>query len=34
LDDIENRLAKQEAVTRRAGLVIQQFLNLVNSDSP
>lgn len=34
LDDIETRLAKQEAVTRRAGLVIQQFLNLVNSDSP
>jgi general secretion pathway protein A len=34
LDDIENRLAKQEAVTRRAGLVIQQFLNLVNSDTP
>ncbi|HKQ10120.1 MAG TPA: XrtA/PEP-CTERM system-associated ATPase [Rhizomicrobium sp.] len=34
LDDIENRLAKQEAVTRRAGLVIQQFLNLMNSDSP
>jgi general secretion pathway protein A len=34
LDDIETRLAKQEAVTRRAGLVIQQFLNLVNSDTP
>lgn len=34
LDAIEDRLAKQEAVTRRAGLVIQQFLNLVNSDTP
>jgi putative secretion ATPase (PEP-CTERM system associated) len=34
LEDIEKRLAKQEAVTRRAGLVIQQFLNLVNSDTP
>ncbi|MEO8301785.1 MAG: XrtA/PEP-CTERM system-associated ATPase [Rhizomicrobium sp.] len=34
LDDIETRLAKQEAISRRAGLVIQQFLNLVNSDTP
>jgi putative secretion ATPase (PEP-CTERM system associated) len=34
LDDIEVRLAKQEAISRRAGAVIQQFLNLVNSDTP
>ena len=34
LDAIEDRLAKQEAITRRAGTVIQQFLNLVNSDTP
>jgi type II secretory pathway predicted ATPase ExeA len=34
LDDIEGRLVKQEAFTRRAGLVIQQILNLVSSDAP
>jgi general secretion pathway protein A len=34
LDAIEDRLAKQEALTRRAGMVVQQFLNLVNSDTP
>jgi len=34
LDDIEGRLTKQEAMTRRAGLVVQQFLNLMNSDTP
>jgi len=34
LDAIEDRLAKQEAMTRRAGQIIQQFLNLVNSDTP
>jgi type II secretory pathway predicted ATPase ExeA len=34
LDDIEGRLVKQEAFTRRAGMVIQQFLNLVSSDAP
>jgi general secretion pathway protein A len=33
LDDIEGRLTKQEAITRRANLVVQQFLNLVNSDT-
>ena len=34
LNGIEDRLAKQEAMTRRAGQVIQQFLNLVNSETP
>jgi general secretion pathway protein A len=34
LDEIEGRLTKQEAMTRRAGLVVQQFLNLMNSDTP
>jgi hypothetical protein len=33
LDNIEERLTKQEAFTRRAGSVIQQFLNLVSSDA-
>jgi hypothetical protein len=32
LDDVEERLAKQEAFTRRAGQVIQQLLGLLNSD--
>jgi hypothetical protein len=34
LDDIEERLVKQETFTRRAGMVIQQILSLVNSDAP
>ncbi len=34
LDDIEGRLARQEAFTRRAGIIIQQFLTLVSSDAP
>jgi general secretion pathway protein A len=33
LDDIEERLVKQEAFTRRAGMVIQQILSLVSSAS-
>ena len=32
LDDVEQRLGKQEAFTRRAGQVIQQLLGLLNSD--
>jgi len=32
LDGVEDRLAKQEAFTRRAGQVIQQLLGLLNSD--
>jgi hypothetical protein len=32
LNDVEERLAKQEAFTRRAGQVIQQLLGLLNSD--
>jgi putative secretion ATPase (PEP-CTERM system associated) len=32
LDAIDERLAKQEAFTRRAGQVIQQLLSLLNSD--
>jgi putative secretion ATPase (PEP-CTERM system associated) len=32
LDDVEQRLSKQEAFTRRAGQVIQQLLGLLNSD--
>ncbi|HJT44227.1 MAG TPA: XrtA/PEP-CTERM system-associated ATPase [Rhizomicrobium sp.] len=34
LDRIEERLDKQEAYTRRAGTIIQQILNLANSDAP
>ena len=34
LDDIEGRLAKQEALTRRASAIIQQFLTLVSSETP
>ena len=34
LDDMEGRLVKQEAFTRRAGTIIQQILNLVSSDTP
>ena len=34
LDDIEGRLAKQEAFTRRAGVIIQQFLTLISSEAP
>jgi general secretion pathway protein A len=34
LDDIEGRLTRQEAFTRRAGMIIQQFLTLVSSDAP
>lgn len=34
LDDIETRLAKQEAFTRRAGVIIQQFLTLISSETP
>ena len=34
LDDIEGRLAKQEALTRRAGAIIQQFLTLISSEAP
>jgi type II secretory pathway predicted ATPase ExeA len=33
LDGVEDRLAKQEAFTRRAGQVIQQLLGLLNSDA-
>jgi hypothetical protein len=33
LENIEERLTRQEAFTRRAGSVIQQFLNLVSSDA-
>src|SRR5882724_5391949 len=33
LDDIEGRLVKQEALTRRAGTIIQQILNFVSSDT-
>ena len=33
LDDVEQRLGKQEAFTRRAGQVIQQLLGLLNSDA-
>ena len=33
LDGVEDRLAKQEAFTRRAGRVIQQLLGLLNSDA-
>jgi general secretion pathway protein A len=33
LDGVEDRLAKQEAFTRRAGQVIQQLLSLLNSDA-
>ncbi len=34
LDDIEGRLAKQEALTRRASAIIQQFLTLISSETP
>jgi len=34
LDDLETRLAKQEAFTRRAGVIIQQFLTLISSETP
>ena len=34
LDDMEGRLAKQEALTRRAGAIIQQFLTLISSEAP
>lgn len=34
LDDIEARLAKQEALTRRASAIIQQFLTLISSETP
>jgi putative secretion ATPase (PEP-CTERM system associated) len=34
LDDIEGRLAKQEALTRRAAAIIQQFLTLISSETP
>jgi putative secretion ATPase (PEP-CTERM system associated) len=34
LDDIEGRLAKQEAFNRRAAAIIQQFLTLISSETP
>jgi len=34
LDDIEGRLAKQEALARRAAAIIQQFLTLITSEAP
>jgi putative secretion ATPase (PEP-CTERM system associated) len=34
LDDIEARLAKQEALCRRASAIIQQFLTLISSETP
>jgi putative secretion ATPase (PEP-CTERM system associated) len=34
LDDIEGRLARQEALSRRASAVIQQFLTLISSETP
>jgi hypothetical protein len=34
LDDIEGRLAKQEAFTRRAAAIIQQFLTFISSEAP
>jgi len=34
LDDIEARLAKQEALSRRASAIIQQFLTLISSETP
>ena len=34
LDDLEGRLAKQEALARRAGAIIQQFLALISSEAP
>jgi hypothetical protein len=34
LDDIEGRLAKQEALARRASAIIQQFLTLISSETP
>jgi putative secretion ATPase (PEP-CTERM system associated) len=34
LDDIEGRLAKQEAFNRRAGAIIQQLLTLISSETP
>ena len=34
LDDLETRLTKQEAFTRRAGVIIQQFLTLISSETP
>src|SRR5262249_279974 len=34
LDDIEGRLAKQEALARRAAAIIQQFLTLISSETP
>ena len=34
LDDLETRVAKQEAFTRRAGVIIQQFLTLISSETP
>jgi putative secretion ATPase (PEP-CTERM system associated) len=34
LNDIEERLAKQEAFNRRAGAIIQQLLTLISSETP
>ena len=34
LDDIEARLTKQEALSRRASAIIQQFLTLISSETP
>ncbi|HEX4634922.1 MAG TPA: XrtA/PEP-CTERM system-associated ATPase [Rhizomicrobium sp.] len=34
LDDIEGRLAKQEALARRAAAIIQQFLTLITTETP